>query len=60
MITFKELFEKTQTEKNKNNAHYNIAQTIVNDFLKSEHGIEIYKETNNILKEEHENSKKEH
>ena len=57
MIKFKERFEKSQVENKKTNIEYEIAKSIVDDFLKSDHGVDLHKESKKILQEEDETIK---
>ena len=57
MIKFKELLEKSQVENKKTNIEYEIAKSIVDDFLKSDHGVDLHTESKKILQEEDETIK---
>lgn len=60
MITFKDIYKKTQIENNKDITHIKIANGVVDEFLKSDSGKDLDKEVTSILSEEYENLKKEH
>ena len=60
MITFKDIYKKTQIENNKDITHIKIANGVVDEFLKSDSGKDLDKEVTSIISEEYENLKKEH
>ncbi len=51
MIRFKEILEKFQFE-NKNTNIDHITKSIVDDFLKSDYGISLHKESEKIIQEQ--------
>lgn len=55
MIKFKELIEKTQSGSEKTNNHVKIANEVVEEFLKSEDGINLHNEIESIHSDEDEN-----